>query len=84
MQKKFKLAGMVHDLCKSITQNLGNFIEGFAKLDEEPDLSRPKRTEREGQSSRRGGRKGKSAAKEVTDEEEYVEEGDSEEEEFEE
>ena len=42
MQKKAKIAKLVHDMCKSVTEQMGNFIVEFAKIDEEePDNDPP-------------------------------------------
>lgn len=56
MQKMTKIAKVVHDLCKSLTEHLGNFVEAFAKIDkEEPDFVPPIQPAREASSSRRVG-----------------------------
>ena len=39
MQKKAKIAKVVNDLCKAVTEQVGTFIEAVAKIDdEEPDI----------------------------------------------
>ena len=39
MQKKAKIAKVVNDLCKAVTEHVGTFIEAVAKIDdEEPDI----------------------------------------------
>ncbi|XBH63525.1 hypothetical protein VPH35_117477 [Triticum aestivum] len=39
LQKKAKIAKVVNDLCKAVTQQVGTFIEAVAKIDdEEPDI----------------------------------------------
>ena len=39
MQKKAKIAKVVNDLCKAVTERVGTFIEAVAKIDdEEPDI----------------------------------------------
>jgi len=39
MQKKAKIAKVVNDLCKAVTEQVGTFIEVVAKIDdEEPDI----------------------------------------------
>ena len=35
MQKKENIAKVVHDLCKWVTEQVGNFIEAAVKIDEE-------------------------------------------------
>ncbi|KAI4999655.1 hypothetical protein ZWY2020_004244 [Hordeum vulgare] len=38
-QKKAKIVEVVHDMCKSVTEQVGNFIEAVVKIDEEePDI----------------------------------------------
>ena len=39
MQKKAKIAKVVNELCKAVTEQVGTFIEEVAKIDdEEPDI----------------------------------------------
>ena len=39
MQKKAKIAKVVNDLCKVVTEHIGTIIEAVAKMDdEEPDI----------------------------------------------
>ena len=39
MQKKAKIAKVVNELCKAVTEQVGTFIEAVAKIDdEEPDI----------------------------------------------
>ena len=39
MQKKAKIAKVVNDLCKAVTEQVGTFIQAVAKIDdEEPDI----------------------------------------------
>ena len=75
MQKKAKIAKVVNDLCKAVTEQVGTFIEAVAKIDdEEPDVDPYVQQTSTGTAPSRRAPKRKRRVSPIPEEEEFAEE----------
>ena len=84
MQKKAKIAKVVNELCKAVTEQVGTFIEAVAKIDdEEPDIDPYVQQPSMQTGASRRAPKRKRRGSTIQEEEEFVEDESEEDEEME-